>query len=721
MSLVCRPRARLDRVRADTLLPITAVLPQVMARLGASGAAVLVAPPGTGKTTLVPLALAERVDRAGRRGRAAPGGRPRRRPADGVAARREGRRPGRLHGAGRPPGRAADPGRGGDHRRAGAAPAARPGAGRRRRRRRSTSATSGTWTPTWRWRSRSSPGPRCGPTCGCWPMSATADAERLAALLGGPDGPAPVIGADAPLFDGGDRLVPAGRPGSTRRTGCGSTRGCSTTSRPWSGGRSRSGRATCWSSCPARARSPRWPAGWAAVATRTVHRLHGRMRRPTRTPSLRPAHAAPGGAGHGGRREQPDRARRTGRRRHRAGPGAADGPRPRAGRAGHRAGVPGGRRGSAPAGPGGRRPGGSTGAGREAEHDRLPAHPEPEIATADLTGVRAGAGLLGRPGRRRPAAARPAAGRPRCAVARQALPRPGRGRRRRPGHRARPAARRRPACTPGWPAPCSTAPAWSAPRRAAEVVALLADDSLRSGTDDLGRRLAPAALRDGPGGDRALARGDPPPDRTATGGAGRGVPAAGGRAGGRWRRARPGRRRDSSDDLAAGAGRRAGLSRSGWRGARSGGGGYLMAGGTAAELAAGTALTGAPWLAVAVADRQAGAAARPGSGWRPRSTRRPPARPARTLLRRADEVDWADGDVVARRVERLGAIVAGRAGAARPADRDLVARRAAPRGCAARGSACCAGPPAAARCAQRLAFCRAGARRALAGRRATPR
>ncbi|MEU8662043.1 DEAD/DEAH box helicase, partial [Actinoplanes philippinensis] len=40
-------------------LPVRPVLPEVTATLAGAGAAVLVAPPGTGKTTLVPLALAE--------------------------------------------------------------------------------------------------------------------------------------------------------------------------------------------------------------------------------------------------------------------------------------------------------------------------------------------------------------------------------------------------------------------------------------------------------------------------------------------------------------------------------------------------------------------------------------------------------------------------------------------------------------------------------------
>ncbi len=85
------------------------------------------------------------------------------------------------------------------------------------------------------------------------------------------------------------------------------------------------------------------------------------------------------------------------------------------------------------------------------------------------------------------------------------------------------------------------------------------------------------------------------------------------------------------------------------------GGAYLMASGTRAELGEGTGLGGAPWIAVAVADRPVGrgharvklgavvdeAVARMAAG---------------ALLEQRDEVHWADGDVVARRVERLGAI-----------------------------------------------------------------
>lgn len=82
---------------------------------------------------------------------------------------------------------------------------------------------------------------------------------------------------------------------------------------------------------------------------------------------------------------------------------------------------------------------------------------------------------------------------------------------------------------------------------------------------------------------------------------------------------------------------------------------YLMAGGTAAELPAGSGLAGVTWLAVASADRAAGA----------RTARIRAAAPldeasareaAATLLVTETEIAWRDADVVARTVERLGAI-----------------------------------------------------------------
>ncbi|WP_327320673.1 ATP-dependent helicase HrpB [Streptomyces sp. NBC_01235] len=89
--------------------------------------------------------------------------------------------------------------------------------------------------------------------------------------------------------------------------------------------------------------------------------------------------------------------------------------------------------------------------------------------------------------------------------------------------------------------------------------------------------------------------------------------------------------------------------------ARLDGGSHLMVSGTRAEVREGTELRGVPWLAVAVADRPVGKGharvqlaavvdeevARLAAG---------------VLLDERDEVHWADGDVVARRVERLGAV-----------------------------------------------------------------
>ncbi|MDT3723570.1 ATP-dependent helicase C-terminal domain-containing protein [Streptomyces sp. DSM 41972] len=89
--------------------------------------------------------------------------------------------------------------------------------------------------------------------------------------------------------------------------------------------------------------------------------------------------------------------------------------------------------------------------------------------------------------------------------------------------------------------------------------------------------------------------------------------------------------------------------------ARVDGGSYLMVGGTRAEVGAGSALRGAEWVAVAVADRPVGRGhARVLLG---AAVDEDVARwAAGTLLDRREEVHWADGDVVARRVERLGAV-----------------------------------------------------------------
>ncbi|AOR34928.1 ATP-dependent helicase HrpB [Streptomyces fodineus] len=89
--------------------------------------------------------------------------------------------------------------------------------------------------------------------------------------------------------------------------------------------------------------------------------------------------------------------------------------------------------------------------------------------------------------------------------------------------------------------------------------------------------------------------------------------------------------------------------------ARLDGGSYLMASGTRAELEEGSGLRGAPWIVVAVADRPAGkghARVRLGAAV-PQDVALAAAGP---LLGGHDEVHWAGGDVVARHVERLGAI-----------------------------------------------------------------
>ena len=114
-------------------LPVRAVLGEVTDALAAHGNAVLVAPPGTGKTTLVPLALAS-ADRgpgpgAGRR--TTPVGHARGRSPDGVAARRTGRGDRRLRGARRLPPVGPHPHRGGDLRAVAAQADDGPGAGRR--------------------------------------------------------------------------------------------------------------------------------------------------------------------------------------------------------------------------------------------------------------------------------------------------------------------------------------------------------------------------------------------------------------------------------------------------------------------------------------------------------------------------------------------------------------------------------------------------------------
>ncbi|MFE7839741.1 ATP-dependent RNA helicase [Streptomyces sp. NPDC057474] len=89
--------------------------------------------------------------------------------------------------------------------------------------------------------------------------------------------------------------------------------------------------------------------------------------------------------------------------------------------------------------------------------------------------------------------------------------------------------------------------------------------------------------------------------------------------------------------------------------ARGDKGSYLMVSGTRAEVGEGSGLRGAAWVAVAVADRAVGAGhARVRLGV---AIDEGVAREAAgALYGQGEEVGWRDGDVVARRVERLGAV-----------------------------------------------------------------
>ncbi|MET9578098.1 ATP-dependent helicase HrpB [Streptomyces massasporeus] len=89
--------------------------------------------------------------------------------------------------------------------------------------------------------------------------------------------------------------------------------------------------------------------------------------------------------------------------------------------------------------------------------------------------------------------------------------------------------------------------------------------------------------------------------------------------------------------------------------AKADGGSYLMVSGTRAEVGAGSALHGSPWIAVALADRPVGrghARVQLGAVVDEETARVA----AGALLEERDEVRWDGGDVVARRVERLGAV-----------------------------------------------------------------
>ncbi|WP_326764992.1 ATP-dependent helicase HrpB [Streptomyces sp. NBC_01591] len=167
-------------------------------------------------------------------------------------------------------------------------------------------------------------------------------------------------------------------------------------------------------------------------------------------------------------------------------------------------------------------------------------------------------------------------------------------------------------------------------RRAAEVVALLSEEPPREYGDDLAAALRTARR----GGDGYAARWRQEVRRLSS--------SVGGAGGG-----------SGPDDGAVGLVAALAFPE---RVARARGeGAFLMASGTGAEVRDGSGLRSAPWLAVAVADRPAHAASA-----RVRLAAAVDEDTARAaaghLLRSGEEVHWAGGDVVARRVERLGAV-----------------------------------------------------------------
>ncbi|MER7763429.1 ATP-dependent helicase HrpB [Streptomyces sp. NPDC097619] len=291
----------------------------------------------------------------------------------------------------------------------------------------------------------------------------------------------------------------------------------------------------------------------------------------------------------------------------------------------------------------------------EAEDGRLPAFPAPEIRLADLAAFALQAACWGDPGATGLALLdRPPAGA--MAAAREVLAAvgavDGAGRATARGVRmARLGLHPRLAR-----ALLDAAPVVGA-ARAAELVALLSEEPPREYGDDLAAAWREARR----GGDgyaarwraeaRRLAGPAKEAAREAAGAAGSGTE-AGARAGtgtGTGTGGGAGLPEDAAAGLVAALAFPERLARS------RGGGAYLMVSGTGAELGEGSRLRSSEWLAVAVADRGAHAASA-----RVRLAAVVDGESARTaaahLLSSGEEVRWTDGDVSARSVERLGAV-----------------------------------------------------------------
>ncbi|MGW4159062.1 ATP-dependent helicase HrpB [Streptomyces sp. NPDC004788] len=176
-------------------------------------------------------------------------------------------------------------------------------------------------------------------------------------------------------------------------------------------------------------------------------------------------------------------------------------------------------------------------------------------------------------------------------------------------------------------------------RRAAEVVALLSEEPPREYGDDLAAAWREA--RRGGDGYAARWRAEVRRLERAAGTGQGGTGGTGGASGG------------SGEDAVAGLVTALAFPERVARAREQGG--YLMASGTGARLSEGSRLGSPAWLAVAVADRTAQSATA-----RVRLAavvdEEVARRAAGHLLRAGEEVHWEDGDVVARSVERLGAV-----------------------------------------------------------------